>query len=40
MSFVALDVIGFLWAGVRGRWGAMGVQLVAVNETGYILINV
>lgn len=36
MSSVARDVIGFLWAGVGGG----GVQLVAANETGYMLIKV
>lgn len=43
MSFIALDVTDFLWVGEigsKGRWGAVGVQLVAVNETRYSLINV
>lgn len=39
MSSVAPDVIGFLWAGEGGR-GVRGVQLVAANETGYMLIKV
>lgn len=41
MSSVALDVIGFLWSDERGsrRMWAVGVQLVAENETGYILVK-
>lgn len=41
MSSIALDVIGFLWACEKGSLGGdvMGIQLVAINETEYNLIN-
>lgn len=47
MSSTAQNVIGFLWAGVkrgkrrrrrRGERRVVGVQMVVVNETTYILI--